>query len=86
MPPKKPHSPSIQAISLLLILKGGTIMNQKEEEIIEYEKCKLKILKAWKDVDDAIKELSTENLKRLKREMSIDLIPGLNNFIKFLRS
>ena len=59
-------------------------MNQ--EEFVQYERCKIKISKACKDVEDAIKELSPNNLKLLKQEMSLILPAGLKNFIQFLNN
>ena len=61
-------------------------MSKQEELEKEYFLFKVKIAKAGKDFNDAINELSPENLKRFKQEMKnilpkelIKLIQNLNN-------
>ena len=61
-------------------------MSKQEELEKEYFLFKFKIAKAGKDFNDAINELSPENLKRFKQEMKsilpqelVKLIQNLNN-------
>lgn len=61
-------------------------MSKQEELEKEYSLFLVKIAKASKDFNDAVSELSPENLKRFKHEMKsilpqelIKLIQNLNN-------
>ena len=61
-------------------------MSKQEELEKEYFLFKVKITKAGKDFNDAVSELSPENLKRFKQEMKSILPQELTKLIQNLNN
>lgn len=61
-------------------------MTEQEKLEKEYSLFLVKIAKASKDFNDAVSELSPENLKRFKKEMKSVLPQGLIQLMKNLNN